>query len=123
MPVAAPRWHADPRRWRALFVAALVVTLVLALRPVAPHEPWLPHLDKLRHLAAFAVLWTLGAWGALRAWPLAVGLLAFGGAIELLQGLTATREASWGDWVADAAGLAVGHVIASRWSPLAARAG
>ena len=45
---------------------------------------------------------------------LAVGLLAYGAAIEIAQGtLTTDRDASWADWIADALGLALGHQVAS----------
>jgi hypothetical protein len=40
-----------------------------------------------------------------------VGLLAYGGAIELLQGLTDYRTAEWLDWGADAIGLALASML------------
>jgi VanZ family protein len=99
---------ADALPWRVAFAIALVVTLALALRPAPPGEPWFSHADKVGHVLAFALLGWLGARSGLPRWPLTIGLLAYGGAIELLQGLTPTREPSWADWAADAAGLAIG---------------
>ena len=100
--------------WRAAFAVALVVTLWLALRPAPPGEPLFAHADKVGHALAFALLGWLGACSGLPRWPLVIGLLAYGGAIELLQGLTPTREPSWADWAADAAGLALGVWVGAR---------
>lgn len=107
---------ADARAWRVAFAVALVVTLWLTLRPAPPGELWFLHADKVGHALGFAVLGWLGARSALPRWPLVIGLLAYGGAIELLQGLTPTREPSWADWAADAAGLGIGVWGAARSS-------
>ena len=61
-----------------------MAVLVLSLMPVVPHMPstgW----DKSNHMLAFAVLAVLGLW----AYPgrmgvLLLGLLAYGGLIEVL---------------------------------------
>jgi VanZ family protein len=98
--------------WRAVFAAAVVVSLVIALKPGTPGPDWFLHADKLRHAAGFLVLWLLGVRAGLRpAAALAVGLLAFGAAIELLQGLTPDRQPSWGDLLADGAGVALGALL------------
>jgi VanZ family protein len=107
--------------WRGLFWVAVVAGVVLALWPVPPHEEqWFAHLDKLKHVVAFAVLVMLGTRAGFRAWPmLALGLLALGAAIEVLQEFTPTRTASFGDWLADAAGIACGLFVdraRRRWS-------
>ncbi len=75
--------------------------------------------DKANHVLAFAVLCGLG----IGAWPragarLAVALLAYGIAIELLQALVPAREADALDVVADAAGIALAGLVAAavrRW--------
>jgi hypothetical protein len=87
--------------WRGLFWVAVVAGVVLALWPVPPHEEqWFAHLDKLKHVVAFAVLVMLGTRAGFRAWPmLALGLLALGAAIEVLQEFTPTNVT--GDWLAD----------------------
>jgi hypothetical protein len=109
----APR-PADARPWRIAFAVALGVTLWLSLRPASPGELPFAHADKVGHAIAFALLWGLGARAGVPPRPLAIALLAYGGAIELLQGLAPTRQPSWADWAADAAGLALG-VALGRW--------
>ncbi|WP_310741041.1 VanZ family protein [Ideonella aquatica] len=100
--------------WRALFVGALLVILWLAVRPNAGAEDWFDQADKLRHAAAFALLWLVGWRAGARGWMLAAGLLVFGGLIEGLQSLTPDREPSWGDVVADAVGVALGALATRR---------
>ena len=102
--------------WRLAFVGTIAVVLWLALRPATGGADWFPQADKLRHASAFAVLWWLG-WRTqwLRPVALALVLLAFGGAIELLQSLTPDREPSWLDLAADGVGLLLG------WAWTAAR--
>jgi len=88
----------------AAFWVCAVAILYLALSPTPPIPPssW----DKANHVFAFGVLGTLGltAWPEQR-WRVAACLLAYGCAIELLQMLTATRQADWHDVVADVVGL------------------
>lgn len=96
----------------ALFSAACLTVAALALGP--PPSGLAPGDDKLLHFAAFAVLTVLGALAFYRTsvWAPAVGLLAGGIAIELLQGIPAiNRSMSLGDVVADAAGIAAGLVL------------
>ena len=104
-----------PRRgaWRALFWLAVLGGVVLALWPQPhPKEPWFPGFDKVEHALSFALLAWIGVRaGYRRLWPLAVGLVLLGGAIEVAQGFTATRTADWRDWLADAAGIAVGWAL------------
>ena len=101
-------------RWRWVFWACALAVLVLALMPIVPHMPstgW----DKSNHLLAFAALAVLGLW----AYPgrmavLLLGLLAYGGLIEVLQSFTPDRFAEWADLLADAVGLLVGAGLASQ---------
>jgi VanZ family protein len=101
--IAALRWA---------FWSCAVVVLVLALIPPSrymPSTPW----DKLNHALAFAVLAVLAIWSyRTRVAVMLTGLLVYGGLIELLQGLTPYRSAEWGDWLADAVGLALGWQLA-----------
>jgi VanZ family protein len=102
--------------WRGTFWACALAILVLSLMPPVPQMPttgW----DKSNHMLGFAVLMLLGRW----AYPgctvfLVTGLLAYGVLIELLQSLTPTRFAEWGDLLADGLGLfagwALGHMTA-----------
>ena len=97
-------------RW--LFAATAAAVLTLSLLPLAPETPSLGW-DKAHHMSAFALLALLGC----RAWPgrtlaLAVGLVAYGGLIEVLQSFTGYRSAEWGDLLADALGLPPGWAIA-----------
>jgi hypothetical protein len=101
--------------WRAVFAAALVGIMILALRP-SHGGPSFGHVDKLQHAAAFIALWTLGQRAGLRqpAWLLALGLLVFGVAIELAQSFTPDRHPSLGDIVANGVGIAAGWWLLRR---------
>lgn len=107
------------KRWRTAFVVAALGLLYLALRPQhSPHD-WFWQADKVRHVGAFMVLWGLG-WRArlsVPPWRLVLGLLAFGGSIEILQSLTPDREASALDLCADAVGIGLGLWLTRRLSP------
>ena len=89
----------------------MVAVLVLALMPTVPELPstgW----DKSNHVLAFAVLALLG----LRAYPprvaaVMLGLLAYGGLIEVLQSFTTYRLAEWADLLADAIGILTGSAL------------
>ena len=100
------------RMWRLAFLLCLTGVLVLSLVPATP-DALTTGWDKTNHLLGFAVLGVLG----LRSYPgrtvtVLVGLLAYGGLIEVLQSLTPYRLAEWADLLADALGLAVGAVLA-----------
>jgi VanZ family protein len=88
----------------AAFWVCSVAILYLALSPAPPVPPSL--WDKTNHVVAFGVLGVLGltAWPD-RRWQVAAWLVAYGCAIELLQMLTATRQADWHDVTADLVGL------------------
>lgn len=104
-------------RWRTLFIALVLVIGWLALTPAPPRElttGW----DKSNHLLAFASLMVSGRLAWPRHWlALFVGLLAYGGAIELMQLQVPGRDGEWADLLADSIGLALGHLLA----PLALR--
>ncbi|WP_202900035.1 VanZ family protein [Acidovorax sp. JHL-9] len=121
------RGHTGNPRWlqRALVVGFWALALcvaVLSLMPVAYLPPPVFSLwDKAQHALAFTALAALGLLAyPRRPWRLAVGLLAFGGAIELAQAATGWRYGEWGDWLADALGLAAGSALA--WRPWHRRA-
>jgi VanZ family protein len=104
-------------RWA--FWICLLGILVLSLMPPTPQLPttgW----DKSNHMLAFAVPMLLSRWAYPgRTIKVAVGLLAYGVLIELLQSLTPDRLAEWADLLADGIGLlcgwSVGRAIA--WLP------
>jgi VanZ family protein len=102
------------RIWRASFFGCLAAVLVLSL---VPGEVRLPDTgwDKSNHFIGFAALAVTG----LNAYPqrpsqLLLGLLAFGGLVEVLQSFTPSRYAEWLDLLADAIGLLLGWVV-WRW--------
>jgi len=97
-----------------LFWLYLGAILLLTLLPVPYLKPLsaVTFWDKAEHGLAFALL----AWLALLVWParplrLMLILLAFGGAIELIQAATGWRSGEWADWLADGFGLALGWLL------------
>ena len=101
------------------FWSALVLVGTLTLLPASALPPGLFEFDlwdKVQHALAFTVL---AFWGLLvyplHPWRVLLGLLCFGGAIEVAQAMTTWRFAEWQDWLADAVGLALGAVLA--WWP------
>lgn len=94
---------------RAGLVLALVWGWLTAVSPSSMQGDWFPHADKVRHAGAFAVfaLWVLVADLRPR-WLWAAALLAYGVGIEWAQSYVPQRDASWGDVVADAMGIALG---------------
>ncbi len=105
-----------PWRW-ALLLLALLIT-VLALVPAPPRQMDLGW-DKLNHVFAFAAMAVCAVfgWRESRTALLAVllALLAFGGAIELLQLQVPNRSGEWADLGADAIGIGLGALWASLW--------
>ncbi len=94
--------------WRWIFWACVLAVLILALMPSAPQMPttgW----DKSNHLLTFSMLVLLGqgAYPGHRV-KLLLGLLAYGGLIELLQSFTSYRFAEGADLLADGLGLLLG---------------
>ena len=112
-----PAWQAPSlgyRRW--LFAAALLLALLLALRPLGAEVPLFEQVDKLKHLSCFAVLTLLAIWAGLRpVWAAAGGLLGFGVLIELAQALTPTRTADPLDVAADLAGIVLALLALAAW--------
>ena len=93
---------------RLAFFAAVAFTFAMAVLPPGDGPELLPW-DKAQHFLAFYVLAGLGAAAFPRQtlWAPAVGLLLFGGLIELVQALPIVgRDSDFWDWVADAVGVA-----------------
>ncbi|MCV2367645.1 VanZ family protein [Roseateles oligotrophus] len=102
--------------WRATFFLLLVVISYLALAPTPPKglsSGW----DKLNHAMAFASLAFCGHWSLnhrrARWLALPLALLAYGGAIELLQLQIPGRDGEWLDLLADAIGISTGLCAAA----------
>lgn len=113
-------------RWRVLLVLLLGAISWLALVPNPPQQlstGW----DKSNHLLAFGALaftavWAL--WPEPRQWGRLVAAgLAYGAAIELLQGLLPPRSCDWRDLIADGVGLALGLAVAAGVRALARHGG
>ena len=108
------------RVWRGMLALALLLGVMLALRPLAPGqgpENWFPGADKLHHVWFFAALWCLASLGRITPVALrAMGLVGFGIGLEVAQGLfTDTRGMSVADVLADVAGLGLGALV-FRWA-------
>ena len=97
--------------FRSLLAGLALVVSWLALSP-APPDGLDTGWDKLNHACAFAALTVVAVFAFPRSrrslWLLLVGLLCFGAAIEIAQSFTPTRNAEWGDLLADAVGIAAG---------------
>lgn len=123
------RLHRVPRGvWQGLWCLCMLTVMVLALIPLKQSSQGIPHADKLAHAVAFAGLTVLAVavWPR-RWWPIALGMLGYGAAIEVMQGaFTVARQPSWQDLVADAAGIALGlwlgHWALRRMTPQANQA-
>ena len=101
--------------WRVLGRALVVVMLVLALLPAPQVVGAVPFGDKIGHVLGFAalMLWYAQIYGGARErLRCALGGVAFGLAIEILQALTPYRSAEFADFVADALGVGLGWLVA-----------
>ncbi len=109
--------------WRLLLALLLCAIAWLALTPKPPPAADLGW-DKLNHACAFAALAAAGRFSAassrVRAGVL-LGLLAYGGLIELAQTQVPGRDGEWADLLADAVGLALGAVLAAAVDAIAGR--
>lgn len=106
--------------WRLLLASGLATASWLAFSPVDTPDG-IEHLDKVRHMAAFACLALAASFG----WAsrprtttlITAGLMAYGLFIELVQTQLPTRSGSAADWLADAVGVAAGLLLARGLRP------
>lgn len=123
-----------PWAWLIGGLVVMAIILGLALAPMGRVTASLMFSDKFMHAMAFAALmvWFCGVFRLPFTPLVALGLLAFGGAIELFQGMLPYRAAEVGDLLADGVGIAAGWVLAllglrywTRWAEdmLSPRAG
>ena len=103
-----------PRPLRlALYAAASLVLLYMALAPT--HDVPGVNLvwDKAEHAISWMVLTLLGLLlSTRRRWAILVFALAFGGLIEVLQAtLPFGRDGEWGDFFADTIGVATAYFL------------
>lgn len=105
-------------RFRRLWLlAGLVFAALIALVCLLPGSklPQVGLSDKIKHGIAFAglALWFGGVIVRRELVAVALAVVAFGGLIEIAQGLMGLgREAEWGDLGADALGAAMGLLLA-----------
>jgi VanZ family protein len=104
------------------FIAALAALLLLSLLPPSSLPPVQTGWDKADHALAWLALGLLG----MLAWPqrkgaVLVGLVAYGGAVELLQGMTGWRQPEWADLLADVLGLVAAVLVFGAMTALARR--
>jgi VanZ family protein len=100
------------RLWRMAGWLGIALTLAVSLMPPALDSSG-SHIDKIVHLFGYAVLtfW----WAQLvtrRRWKLAIAVVLFGVAIELLQGLTPARQPDLLDALANSSGVLLGWLAA-----------
>jgi VanZ family protein len=111
-----------PREWRIASAGLLLAVLLAALMPLAWMWPdgkaftaWFGSVDKWIHGITFLILavWFAGQYAKPAYWRIALGLLAFGVLIEACQGAMGYRTPDSSDVVADAAGIALGLLLAT----------
>lgn len=111
-----PRPLRHLRLWRSTGRALVLASFAVALLPAPRGMGSIAYGDKIAHAAAFAMimLWYAQIYSARRdRGRCALGLLALGLGIELLQSLVPYRSADIWDLVADAAGVGLGWLLAS----------
>lgn len=99
------------RYLKSAFWLCAFAVLVLSLAPTSPELPttgW----DKSNHFVGFAMLAVLGLPAYLRyRWVVLIGLVLYGGLIEVLQSHTTYRLGEWSDLLADAIGVVGGYAL------------
>jgi VanZ family protein len=101
--------------WRSMGHALLLLALAAALLPAPKGIGSIEFGDKILHAGAFAFLmvWYAQIYAEHRdRRRVALGLIAFGVGIELLQSLLPYRSADIWDLVADSGGVAIGLLTA-----------
>lgn len=103
--------------WTSLFAITLASLVPVTLLPPQALNLW----DKAQHALGFAWLAACGLLAfPLRPLALVVGLVIWGGAIELMQAASGWRHGEWIDWLADVIGVAlallVWRLLPPRWS-------
>jgi len=101
------------RGWRVTFAGVLALSLVMLFSPASGASD-VAVSDKLIHFLLFTALATTGRLAGAPALQLAIGLVGYAGASELLQAaLPIERNGDVRDAVADVLGVATGLGIVS----------
>ena len=108
------------RLWLTAGWTLSVLVVWLSLTPVPP-EPGIDLGDKVSHGLAYAVLMYCFARAEVERMSAAIWLMILGLTLEVLQGISGYRYAEALDMLADAAGIAVGWVVAELWPRVSAR--
>lgn len=100
------------------FGLAVLVSLVVLFLPGSDVPSAPPGVDKVVHLAVFALLGATGRWARIPPLPLVGGLAVYAVGSELLQGvLPIERDAEVLDAVVDCVGVSLGiagHALLTR---------
>lgn len=104
------------RLLRLTAAAILLVSLTLMIGPFGGAEAASGVWDKGAHFVVFGlILWSFGVlFSRLPRVTAAVLAVALGGLVEIVQGLVG-RDASWGDLLADALGVAAALALWALW--------
>lgn len=103
----------SPRLWRLAFAAAVLANLALLFWPRTVSAGGPPHLDKLVHLASFALVAGTGLRARVPARVLVPVLAGHAVVSEVVQAtLLARRSGDLADVVADLLGVLVGWLLA-----------
>ena len=98
------------------FAGVVVASLVVLFNPASATPTVWPGMDKLVHLTLFAALALTGRRAGLPSIGLAIGLVAYAGLSEVLQGaLPIGRSADPLDALTDVVGVVTGLIVA-RWA-------
>ena len=111
----APFWHAVSALLLLLVIAAAIAPAIWLWPDRVSIIRWFGDIDKWAHGLTFALLavWFAGQYRPASYWRIAVGLIAYGALIEILQRLVGYRSAEWLDVLADTAGIILGLAIAA----------
>ena len=94
--------------WIACILFGFLCLIPVTYLPSGLFDWW----DKAQHVLAFFCLTTLGTFVYQKAvGKVVIGLIVYGGLIELLQLLTGWRSGEFADWVADGIGILTGFIL------------
>lgn len=106
------RQYALIRLWLSVGFVGCGLLFVMCLMPHPPTAN-VANADKIEHYIAYLLLGTWFAGILAPRWlAVFIGLVAFGGAIELVQAWSGYRDGEWGDLLADGLGVATGIGLA-----------
>lgn len=103
--------------WRIVWaLVGWVMVLLMVYLSLTPRPPPLgvQIWDKLSHTLGYLALTYWFAQLHERRVAVILGMLALGGGLEIAQGLTSYRQASWLDMLANGLGVAAGWLLALR---------